>query len=388
MKIAFDISQTGDFKAGCGYFADNLIDALLELRAPYTFDLYPTFGDFFWDSSWRSSIKRRRDPRVRNVSGQVSQRLAQSFWNAPAPKLVQRLAYPDILHANNYYCPAVLPTVRLVYTLYDLSFLSHPDWTTEQMRLGCFDGLFKASCYADAIIAISEESRHEFLRYFSYFPTDRIRVVYPASRYSEGCTSSCPPSDVRIVPGKYWLTVGTLEPRKNHARLIAAYAKYRGANGSNMPLVIVGGRGWMSADPVNLAQDLGVHDHVIQLGYVDDSTLAWLYEHCFAFVYPTLFEGFGMPVLEAMSLGAPVISSTIPSIREIVGSSGLLVEPTDTDGLARAMHDIEYVPDLRDRVAEAGSHRARDFSWQRAAREVIQTYETVLAMPKRSENGD
>jgi glycosyltransferase involved in cell wall biosynthesis len=133
--------------------------------------------------------------------------------------------------------------------------------------------------------------------------------------------------------------------------------------------------------------ELQLRNDVILLGYVDDATLHWLYEHCFAFLYPSLFEGFGLPVLEAMSLGAPVITSSASSIPEIVGPAGLLVNPLEEDDICRAMLSLLHDRTIRDTLKGMARERANAFSWEGAARSVLGIYRELAGVPKRNEAG-
>lgn len=376
MRIGFDISQTGAGKAGCGYFADSLVQHLSDIDRENRYILYPTFGDFFWDPNWRKSTRRITSPVFSRGEGHASLENAQAFWTAPPNDMEERLGKPDIVHSNNFFCPRGLKTARLVYTLYDLSFLEHPEWHTEENRCGCFSGVFNASLYADLIISISESSRQHFLDVFPHFPPERIVVVHLASRFSPDPGLPRPPSLTSIEPERFWLSVGTIEPRKNHLRLLEAYAELKKMGKAAFPLVLAGGAGWLMRDFRAAMQRMKLENDVIMPGYLDNSALQWLYQNCYALVYPSLFEGFGLPVLEAMSLGAPVISSNTTSIPEIVADAGILANPLDTGEILAAMSKLHKDRSLRGSMRERGMQRARLFSWETAARKVLECYKT------------
>jgi glycosyltransferase involved in cell wall biosynthesis len=220
----------------------------------------------------------------------------------------------------------------------------------------------RASAYADHIVAVSEFTRAQFLEMFPHVSPDKVSVVYEASRFS-GPRRSPPPGPVaHLRPGEFWLACGTDDARKNRPRLVQAYAKLRARGETSYPLVLFGG-GKLEGD--------GVH----QLGYVDDATLEWLYENCTAFVYPSLFEGFGLPVVEAMSLGAAVLTSNVASLPEVVGGDcALLVDPYDVDALYAELRKLATEPSVKDGLRHRGRERAKRFSWRRAAREVLEIY--------------
>ena len=383
MRIGFDISQTGSGKTGCGYFADSIIQQLARIDLENEYILYPTFGNVFWDPEWKSSTRRVDHPKFRRAEGHRTLDKARAFWANPPEDLETSLGKPDIVHSNNFFCPHGLKGARLVYTLHDLSFLDHPEWHTEGNRLGCFQGVFNACLYADMIVSVSEYSRRHFLEIFPHFPLERIVVVHLGSRFTRKPDLARPASLSCLKPGEFWLTVGTLEPRKNHVRVLRAYARLKSSLPKTFPLVMAGGRGWLMEDLHKTAADLGLAEAVVMAGYLDDPALQWLYQNCYAMVYPSLFEGFGLPVLEAMSLGAPVISSNVTSIPEIVGNAGILVDPLADEEVLRAMLRLIEEHGLRESLIELGGKQAKRFSWEAAARGVLESYR---ACTRRSAN--
>jgi len=216
VRIGFDTSQTGKAKAGCGYFADGLIRQLTVDDDRNRYILYPAVGDFYWDDDGASTTFASDRPGVERWKPHADFEASRRFWGNPDEKFEQSLGHPDIFHANNFFCPRGLGKARLVYTLYDLSFIEDTAWNTEANRIGCFSGVFRASLYADFIVAISEYSRQHFLSTFPWFPADRVAVVYPASRFAGRGIAGRPERFAALEPQGFWLTVGTIEPRKNH----------------------------------------------------------------------------------------------------------------------------------------------------------------------------
>jgi len=381
MKIGFDVSQTGAGKAGCGYFAAGLLAALAAVDRDNDYVLYPAFGDFWWEPRPKACLRPagsrfRPGPTFRRFWNQ------KRFFRQPPADFEARLGNPDIVHTNNFFCPTGLARARLVYTLYDLSFLDNPAWTTEGNRTGCFDGVFRAATTADYVVSISEYSLDHFLRIFPQYPRSRTVVAPLASRFSTASPHTRPRIADAIAPGGYWLCVGTIEPRKNHERLFAAYAAWRKETGGDMPLVLAGGKGWLMDDVARTVGELGIADHLVFTGYVSDAELAWLYANCHAFLYPSLFEGFGLPVLEAMSLGAAVICSDATSLPEVAGEAALMVDPLDVAGLARAMAKLADDAALREALRQKSLARAGCFSWDRTAQVVRDAYAACAALPR------
>jgi glycosyltransferase involved in cell wall biosynthesis len=382
MRIGFDISQTGQTKAGCGWFADSLIRHLAEIDSQNEYLLYPTFGDLYWDAVGPAATVHIDRPNFRRGLSHPTLAEAQQFWRNPGDDFEARLGTPDIVHSNNFFCPRGLTEARLVYTLYDLMFLEHPESTTEANRIGCFAGAFNASLRADLIVAISEYSRRHFLDTFPHYPPDRVHVVHLASRFQLRADCARPEKLVRLQPGRFWLNVGTIEPRKNLRRLLQAYARLKEQLGEIFPLVLAGGKGWLMEDFDSVVEKLGLRQDVVVLGYAEESELQWLYQNCFAFIYPSLFEGFGLPVLEAMSLGAPVIASNTTSLPEIVGPAGLLVDPLQEGEIFQGMLKLSIDPIFRAKLRDSLVEQAKRFSWIRTANEIQKVYREALRRPR------
>lgn len=381
MHIGFDISQTGSGKAGCGYFAHAMIKAMLELAPEHRYSLFPSFGDFYFDAFMplRSPyIGRELHYGPRHLTRQT----ARMFWERP--DLETALNNPDVVHANNFWCPVQLTSSRLIYTVYDMSFAVEPAWTTEANRVGCFDGVFRSAMAADWVVAISEASRAHYLSVFPHFPEDRIRVIYPCSRFLDPNTEGKRPKALKDIPVEgYWLSVGTIEPRKNQRRLAEAYSRYLVLGGQRMPLVFAGGEGWLMEDFHKHLSGLGIAAQIIMTGYLSDEELIWLYRNCYANLYPSLFEGFGLPVLEGMQFGAPTIASRSSSIPEVAGAAAILLGPEDIEGWAQAMFRVAQNRMERDHLGKAAREQARKFDWKRSAVLLLQLYEEALASPKR-----
>lgn len=382
MHIGYDISQTGSGKAGCGYFADAMIKAMLELAPENHYTLLPSFGDFYFDA-----LMPKQNPYLGHAVhyGPMHQTLEEAslFWSAA--NLEPALGQPEIVHANNFWCPTQLLSSRLIYTFYDMGFVVDPFWTTEANRIGCFEGVFRSSMVADWVVAISEASRTHYLSVFPHFPAERIRVIYPCSRFSDATAPGKRPEALQdIIAGHYWLNVGTIEPRKNQRRLVEAYARYLALGGAPMPLVLAGGKGWLMDDFQKHVTELGIDAHIIMTGYVTDDELIWLYRNCYANLYPSLFEGFGLPVLEGMQFGAPTITSIASSIPEVAGNAAILLDPENSEEWTQTMLRLSINKEERDQLSASAILQAARFDWKQSAAELLQLYKLALAMPKRS----
>jgi len=382
MRIGFDISQTGTNKTGTGFFASSLIADLARLDRENDYILYPTFGEYFWDDHWAENVFQPVHPNFKTGIGQRTMREMRDFWRTPGEDFETRLGNPDLIHANNFYVPKKLNHARLVYSLYDLGFLDEPDWTTETNRIVCFEGVFRASLFADALLAISAATRAIFLQYFPHYPPERVITIPLGSRFPADAEVAARSPHPRVQAGKFWLSVSTLEPRKNFRRLIEAYALLKKAYGQTLPLVMTGGKGWLMEDFGREVERMGLDKDIIHLGYVDEATLRWLYQNCFAFVFPTLYEGFGMTVLEAMSQGAAVITSNTTSLPEVAGDAGLLVDPYDVGAIFNAMQALADGRANREEMRSRSRQQAARFSWEKTAQTTLETYRQVMDWPK------
>ncbi|MCF7966206.1 MAG: glycosyltransferase family 4 protein [Methylobacter tundripaludum] len=381
MNIGFDISQTGSGKAGCGYFAHALIQRMLELAPEHRYSLFPSFGDFYFDALMPiGNPYPGRD--VHYGPRHLTREAARVFWTGNNAEV--SLGLPDIIHANNFWCPTQLTSSRLIYTFYDMGFVVDPSWTTETNRVGCFDGVFRSAIAADWVVAISEASRTHYLSVFPHFPENRIRVIYPCSRFADSSAEGRRPKALDAVSvGSYWLSVGTIEPRKNQRRLAEVYARYLALGGVPMPLVLAGGEGWLMEDFQKHLAELGIEAQVVMTGYVSDEELIWLYRNCYANLYPSLFEGFGLPVLEGMQFGAPTLTSNSTSIPEVTGNAAILLAPEDIESWAQAMLRLAMNRNERDQLGMAAQKQAALFNWKSSAAALLQLYDEALASPKR-----
>jgi len=381
MHIGFDVSQTGAGKAGCGYFSHAMINAMLDLAPEHRYSLFPSFGDFYFDPKM---------PLLNPYSGKdvhygprhISRETARQFWTALDTE--NSLGRPDVVHSNNFWCPIQLQSSRLIYTFYDMGFAVDPAWTTEANRVGCFDGVFRSAVAADWILAISEASKMHYLSVFPEFPEERMRIIYPCSRFEDANAQGKRPKALEgIDAASFWLNVGTIEPRKNQHRLAEAYARYLALGGAPMPLVLAGGKGWLMENFQRHLDALGISAQVIMTGYVSDEELIWLYRNCYANVYPSLFEGFGLPVLEGMQFGAPTLTSRSSSIPEVAGDAAILLAPQDIEGWAQAMLRLASDRAERDYLSVAAISQAKMFDWKNSAAALLQLYEEARTSPKR-----
>ena len=362
MRIGLDASRaTVARRTGTENYARRLIEGLLTLGAGHHFTLY--FRDPPPPGMWTSGA--RVEPRV-----------------IPFPRLWThaRLSYelavrrprPDVLFVPAHVLPLVHPLPSVV-TIHDLGYRHFPGAHPLGQRL-YLDGSTRFSARAATrVIADSQATRADLTRFYG-IPPDKITVVYPGRDES---LRRVDPGPVRARSGlaeDYVLHVGTLQPRKNLLRLMEAVSALR-AQGQALHLVLAGRAGWL-AEPI-LARARELAGLVRVLDYVPDEDLAGLYTGARVFAFPSLYEGFGFPILEAMACGTPVVCANSSSLPEVAGDAALLVDPADVPALTQALARVLADPALRATLVDRGSEQVARFSWDKAAGETLAVLEAV-----------
>ncbi len=283
----------------------------------------------------------------------------------------------DLLHVQ--YVRPPFCDVPVVTTVHDISFEHHPDIFGRRARARMRTTIPWSLRHSAAVITGSHYTRDDLVETYG-LPPDQIHVTpYAASpRFTRlGPDVARMAVDGLRIPEEFILCVGNLQPRKNLSRLLLAYASLR-AEGIDLPLVVVGQKAWLYEEIFDVVRRNGLQDSVVFTGFVTDDQLVALYNLARVFVYPSLFEGFGLPVLEAFACGAPTLTSTTSSLPEVAGNAALLVDPYRVDeiagGLARLLTDASQ----RDRLTVDGPLRAAEFSWSRCADETVRAYESAF----------
>jgi glycosyltransferase involved in cell wall biosynthesis len=324
--------------------------------------------------------------------------VARSKWNTRSPWrriLWEQTALAaisrklNLIHGLAYAAP-IASSCPTVVTVHDLSFLRYPSAFRTANR-SYLSLITPASTRRAARVIVASESTRQDVINLIGVPAERVIVI------PDGVTpefSAADPGEVadfrqRVgLPGRYILFLGTLEPRKNLVRLVEAYAllRSRAQAGSGLiipPLVIAGAKGWFYQEIFARVTDLGMGDQVIFPGFAPAEELPWWYRGAELFVYPSLFEGFGLPVLEAMACGTPTITSRASSLPEVAGDGAILVNPEEVGELADAMHRVLTTPSLAGQLRAAGLRQAACFPWERTAAATREVYRSVLGPPQQ-----
>jgi len=305
--------------------------------------------------------------------------LGRHWWAAGLPRYAARRGF-GLFHGTNYEVPLWGRCARVI-TVHDLSLLLRPE-THEQSRVRrARRRLPLMARAADACITPTESARREVCEHLG-LARAKVFVVPEAARTVFRPLAFEATEDVRRRLGvgeEFLLAVGTVEPRKNLPALVHAFEELARLRPSGrLQLVVVGNRGWKSEPVFARLESSPFKDRIIFTGYVADETLRALYASCRAFVYPSLYEGFGLPPLEAMACGAPVVASRIPAISEVTGGAALLFDPKDAGDLTRRLVELLADEQGRRELSAAGLSRASRFSWERAALETLEVYGEAL----------
>lgn len=368
------LNPVGGERAGVGHYTFHLVKALLEVDRKNEYVLYfdrrmpsAVTDDF---SQPNVTVRRLSFSRYRKI---LPFAYAHIFF---AARLVRdRL---DVFHAPANVMPLSYNRPTVV-TIHDLAIYEHPEWFPSQIastRLLVPQTIKKAS----AVIAVSSATKRDVIKVFST-PSKKITVVHEAADTTllQLRDSKADVRKIYKLPTKYFLYVGTIDPRKNLVGLVQAWQRLFQSHPTiveNTALVIAGGLGYRGKDLVDLLTELRLPS-IRVLGYIPHNHKIKLMSEATAFVFPTLYEGFGLPVLEAMQLGTPVISTNVSAIPEIAGEATLLIAPDDIEGLAESMRKMLTRPALAKKMSVAGIKQAMKFSWPKAARETLAVYQKV-----------
>lgn len=366
-KIGIDATAIPESRVGAGVYTFNLVKGLADIDKENEYFIFSKRSTILdWGINQANFRFVPQDDRYRPL---------RLLWEQTGlPFLVAKYKL-NILHSAHYTSPIVKKCYSVV-TFHDMISFIYPGVHTFVKR-HFFKKMIQLSVkYADAIVSVSESTKGDIIRYLK-ISQSKIHVTLEAANQSfrplAGDVIEPVCLKYGLKPGQFVLFVGTLEPRKNVPALLRAY---RGLleRGYKQKLAIVGRRGWMYDDIFTAVKNLELGNDVVFTGYVHEGELPHLYNGASMFVYPSLYEGFGLPVLEAMACGTPVVTSNISSMPEIVGSAGVVVNPYDVDELLHAMEAVVVDKELAKRLRKRGLERAREFSWEKTAMETLKVY--------------
>jgi glycosyltransferase involved in cell wall biosynthesis len=336
-------------------------------------------------SQWYVRTVRRRIPGALD-SAKVTHRLTRLVNKVDRPRPVLEAGHYDIFHSPFFPLPGreVTGAVKRFQTIYDLIACKRPDWMPQQIN-SLVQKIFSSIDHErDWVICISEFTKQEFCEFTGMLP-DRVFVApLAAAEHFRPVEDQAAIDAVRkkygIPEGDYFLSLGALQPRKNFGRLINSFLELlKQQPNTNVNLVIVGTKAWMYEKLLSSVRDLDQFcDRIIFTEFIDDDDLSAVYSGAKAFVFVSLYEGFGLPVLEAMQCGTPVIAANTTALPEVVGDAGLLVDPRNTDELCSAMLSLLENGPQTVQLKNKSLRRAAEFSWSLCAENTVQAYRSAL----------
>jgi glycosyltransferase involved in cell wall biosynthesis len=380
VRVGIDYTAAVHQTAGIGRYTRELVSSLAALSDP---SFRPQFC-LFVANAGQSFDLPLPGSNFKWAPTRLTERwLARLWYRLRLPLPVQNWTGPlDLFHAPDFILPPVKHGTRTIVTIHDLSFVREPDITMPGMSRHLNKWVPASVRQADRVIAVSKATRHDLIELYRT-PPEKISVVYhgvgPEFRpVRELAKLSAVQHKYRLDKQPYLLSVGTLQPRKNYKRLVQAFAKVD----RPVSLVIVGTEGWGYEELYREVAALGLTDRVFFTGFVAEADLPALLSAARLFVYPSLYEGFGLPVLEAMACGTPIVASDRSSLPEVVGEAGLLVDPRDVDALASAIIRLLDSPSLAQSLSEAGLAQVTKFDWMTTAVQLLELYQQAMAEPE------
>ena len=377
MRVAIDATSVPPRPAGSGVYAIELVRAMSQRHCDECDHRYTLYTRGSWFNETAGDAAGTTTWSVEHVD--APSRASRLAWEqARLPRSLRRRRI-DVLHSTHHTLPLVQVEARRVVTVHDLTFFRIAGRYPLARRLYMQTLTRLSARVADAIVVPSETVRADVLRLLRV-QESRVHVVYEAAaeRFHPVDADAARAVALRYgIEPPYVLSVGSLEPGKNRARLVRAMARLRN-EGLSRPLVVAGQRAWRYDSDFELVDELGMADRVAFLGYVPDDDLAALYSGAETVAIPSLYEGFGLPVIEAMACGAPVLTSNVSATAEVAGDAALLVHPRSVDQITAGLRRLISDADLRGQLRRAGLERAAQFSWRRAADETHQVYERAV----------
>ena len=377
MKIIANSVPLSNISTGIGRYIRNLYSAASEVETVHPF--------FFNGSGLLQSLSDSSHPETLINT-------LPFLWKLPAPlvfmlrsvrwlyfeqrmRSVCQRQHFDIYH-ETAFIPAAVGNVPIVNTIHDLSLIHYRE-THPKERVLFFNFFFKRRIkHASHVLTVSQFVRSEIIRHLGISPSMVTAVPLAADPvfYPRTREQISRQLDKNGWPHSYILSVGSLEPRKNLHMLVKAI---RGAR-SRLPVLIVGWEGWGDKTWIEMIRQEGLSDRFIFTGYVDDETLACLYSGADVLVYPSIYEGFGLPILEAMACGCPVICSNVSSMPEVAGDAAWLIHPHDSRDIANAIDSVISSAEIRQSLILKGFERSAEFSWRQTALKTIALFDSLM----------
>ncbi len=368
MRTGIDIKSTLKRKTGIGYYTFNLISHLAKIDTTNNYFLYSCIKFF-------SHKKKLPLLPGANFSHRVNR------FNLPLDLVIGGV---DVFHTSSYNISPPKNS-KLVLTVHDVIHKAYPRGHSRETREEIDKNLKRILKKADMLIAVSETTKTDILKWYSV-SAEKIKVIYSGVNQQINQIEKSSSLFNRLkekynISDRFLLFVGTIEPRKNIEGLIRAYQILKTEHNLPHQLVVVGMKGWMYSGVFELVKTYGLENKVIFTDYIpsESQDLNLLYNFAEIFIYPSFYEGFGFPIIEAFKCGIPVIASNISSCAEIAGNAAILINPNNSDEIVKAVLKIINDPNLRNQLKLKGLTRSGFFSWEKAARKTLEVFEEVCS---------
>ncbi len=381
MTIGIDISLVPGSRAGVGTYSYNLVKYLAKLDSPYEYILFPFFYYIYHPEFKNATISLEKSEQFSYKYKNLPKNWIDYLWNDSCISKTKLLGDLDILHSTTFCTPLDFKG-KLVSTIHDVSFYTHPQYHQKANIDHCMKGTVDAVRHADKIIAISEHTKTDLIKHF-HCPEEKI-VVTPLGYDREFYFPVSDEVAVGDVLRKYGLTtpyifaLGTVEPRKNIDGLISAYDALPRDLKQRYQLIVGGGKGWLDDKIFQLLKERDLESRVKFIGYVEEEDLKYLYSGATCFVFPSHYEGFGLPLLQAMACGCPAVAAGNSSLFEVAGDAVLLVDSTDITTITAAIKRLLTDPKLAASLREKALLQANKFSWEDCAQKTLALYQSLF----------
>jgi glycosyltransferase involved in cell wall biosynthesis len=379
MRILIDTTQIPLARTGVGIYAENLIKEIAVILRPED-TLFLLIQDD--DQSLRMWISKHAQIRPLHVPSRFFRnRIALALYEQCILPWVLLQNHIDIVHSLHYTFPLFCPCSRIV-TIHDMTFFLCPQMHTRSKRVVMPFFIKMALRYAEGVLFVSESTRKDAERMFG--PESNLRAVTPLG-VEEACFAVVPQQSKKDTLSRlkvkvpYILYLGTLEPRKNVLRLIQAF-ELIGNKYPQHALVIAGGLGWNYKPTLDAIEQSPLKHRILRLGYIASEDKLPLIAGCDLMAYPSLYEGFGLPVLEGMAAGVPVVTSNVSSLPEVAGPGAALIDPFSLEELAKAIETVVENRKYRDSLIVAGKQQAKAFRWEKTAELTYHAYKTMYTV--------
>jgi len=382
MLIGYEVTTIKKGRSGVGYYSENLLKALVKYIKKEEIILYSNTRESFSELGLDELNPVEKGKELLGVNEYKRGFCPiRAFWMQFILPSILKKTKPDLCHFTNYLAP-VFTSTPIIVNIYDMTLTQFPEYHYLKKRLLSRPLVPVIAKKAKRIIATSENTKKDIIKHFG-IDADKIKVIYCG--VAENFKIIEDENKLNEIRNKYKidrkiiLYVGNLEPRKNLVRLIEAFHLLIKKYDVNYKLMLVGLKAWGYREIFQKIKELHLGNKVIYSGYVDEEDLPLIYNCADVFAYPSLYEGFGLPVVEALACGIPVLTSLSPSLDEVASESTLRVNERDTNAITEGLLKLIQDTRLRKNLIEKGIERAKLFSWDKAARKTLEVYKETLS---------